>query len=345
VLYFSLNGNEQEFRIVIVVRQYNDKENMTANGRSMDDETSILFDDVNIPQKELYKKIWGGKHISPWFFTRMAVRSSLIHAAQAASLWIQHYQRAKKKCKSAAELAFISGQYYSKTLPGPLLSIIILSAASVEAFARHCFVSTLRTRAHHKRKKEVEEKFYEFDNTIPIQRIHLIISALNADMLPTQIETEINELFSFRNGVMHGDPIYHDQDLNKRITLKSDNKEKKTVERGPRQFKYYPDLTTNSRPLSLSHGLLSTITHDKLVEHIIASCVSPSILEFLNEIGMTSDDKGLIWGDQAFHLDYKQTCQIAKEMNSINKELNKVTTKEQLQFIKELRKYKNDAQH
>jgi len=303
----------------------------------MDDDTFDLFKDVNIPPKQLYKKIWGGKHTSNWFFIRTAVRSSLSHATHSVSLWIQHYYRAKKKCKSPAELAFISGSSYSKSLPGPLLSIIIFSAASVEAFARHCYVSTLRTKAHHIQRKEVEDKFYEFDKTIPIQRIQMIISELNADKLPAQIETEINELFSFRNGVMHGDPIYHTQDLNRRITLKSDNKEKKTVERGPRQFKFYPDLTTDSRPLSLSHCLLSTVTHDKLVEHIKSTSGSPDIIEFLSEIDMTNDDKGLIWGDETFTLDYGHACLIAKEMNYINKELNRVTTKEQLQFIKELK--------
>ena len=59
---------------------------------------------------------------------------------------------------------------------------------------------------------------------------------------------------------------------------------------------------------------------------------------------MTNEDKGLIWNDKTFPLNYNQACLIAKKMNSTNKELNKVTTKEQLQFIKELSKYKEDAQ-
>jgi hypothetical protein len=59
---------------------------------------------------------------------------------------------------------------------------------------------------------------------------------------------------------------------------------------------------------------------------------------------MTNNDKGLIWNDTTFSLDYNHACLIAKEMNAINKELNKVTTKEQLQFIKDFKKYTNDAQ-
>lgn len=304
----------------------------------MADGTFDFFEDVNISQKKLYLKIWSGKHISPWSFIRIAVRSSLMYAVHGTSMWIAHYHRAKKKCKSPAELDFITGFPYSIKLSGPFLSTVILSAASIEAFARHCFVSTLRTKAHHIKQKELDDKFFEFDNTFPVQRIQMIVSELKAAKLPTQIETEINNLFGFRNEVMHSDPIYHTQDFHKRIKLKSDKKEKKTIERGPSSFKYYPDLTTDSRPLSLSHSLLSTVTHDKLVKHIIGTSESADIMEFLNEIDMTNSDKGLLWGEPTFTLDYKQASLIAQEMNSINKELNKVTHKEQLQFINDLKK-------
>lgn len=304
----------------------------------MDDDTFRLFENVNIPQKKLYERIWGGKHTSPWFFIRTAVRSSLMHATQSASLWIQHYHRAKKKCKSPAELSFISGLAYADKLSGPLLSTIILSAASVEAFARHCFVSTLRTKANHTDNQEVNDKFFEFDNTSAGQRIPMIISEVKAAKLPVQIETEINNLIGFRNEIMHSDPLYLTKDSYDLIKLKSSKKEKRTVEGRPSRFKYYPDLTTASRPLTLSHSLLSTITHDKLVEHIISTSDSPNIVEFLNEIDMTNTDKGLIWGDPTFTLDYSQAKLIAKEMNLINKELNKVTNKEQLQFINDMKR-------
>jgi hypothetical protein len=132
---------------------------------------------------------------------------------------------------------------------------------------------------------------------------------------------------------MHSDPIYHTQDFSKLIKLKVDKKEKKTVERRPSSFKFYPDLTAHNRPLSLSHSLLSTVTHDKLVEHIVGTSESADIMEFLNEIDMTNIDKGLLWGDPTFNLDYSQASLIAQEMNAINKELNKVTIKEQLQFL------------
>jgi len=295
------------------------------------------FMDINISEKQLYQKIWGKKHISAWFFIRNAVRSSLLHSVQASSMWIQHCHRSKTKCKSLAESAFIAGASYSQMVSGPLLSTIILSASSIEAFARHCFVSALRTKYHHIRQKELDDKFYEFDNTYPVQRIKLIICEVKADELPTQIETEINNLFGFRNEVVHSDPIYHTQDFSKLIKLKVDKKEKKTVEKKPSSFKYYPDLTIQNRPLSLSHSLLSTATHDRLVEHIIGTSGSGNILEFLNEIDMTNIDKGLLWGDPSFTLNYDQASLIAQEMNSMNKELNKVTSKDQLLFLKKLR--------
>lgn len=296
------------------------------------------FDDINISERKLYHKIWGRKHISAWFFIRNAVRSSLMHAVHASSMWIQHCHRSKTKCKSLAERAFIAGESYSQMLSGPLLSTIILSASSIEAFARHCFVSALRTKYHHIRQKELDNKFFDFDNTYPVQRIKLIIAEVKAAELSEQIETEINNLFGFRNEVMHSDPLYHTQDFKKLIKLKVDKKEKKTVEKKPSSFKYYPDLTAQNRPLSLSHSLLATATHDKLVEHIISTSESADIMEFLNEIDMTNIDKGLLWGDPTFTLEYSQACLKAKEMNSINKELNKVTIKAQLQFISDLKR-------
>jgi hypothetical protein len=296
-----------------------------------------LFNDVNISEKQLYQKIWGKKHISSWFFIRNAIRSSLIHATQASSMWIQHCQRSKSKCKSRAESVFIARTSYSQMLAGPLLSTIILSASSIEAFVRHCFVSTLRTKSHHIGQKELDDKFLEFDNTYPVQRIRMIISEVKADKLPAQIETEINDLFGFRNEVMHSDPIYHTQDFAKLIKLKVDKKEKKTVEKGPSRFKYYPDLSAHNRPLSLCHSLLSTVTHDKLVDHIVGTSESAGIMEFLNEIDMTNVDKGLLWGDPTFTLNYGQASLIAREMNSINKELNKVTMKDQLLFLKNMK--------
>lgn len=258
-----------------------------------------------------------------------------MHAVQASSMWLQHCNRSKTKCKSLAERAFIAGASYSQMVSGPLLSTIILSASSIEAFARHCFVSTLRTKYQHIRQKELDDKFFEFDNTYPVQRIKLIISEVKADDLPAQIETEINNLFGFRNEVMHSDPIYHTQDFKKLIKLKVDKKEKKTIPKKPSSFKYYPDLTTQNRPLTLSHSLLSTTTHDKLVDHIIRMSDSANILEFLNEIDMTNIDKGLLWGDPTFTLNYSL---IAQEMNSMNKELNEVTMKEKLLFLSKMKK-------
>jgi hypothetical protein len=295
------------------------------------------FKDLNISEKQLYKKMWSKKHVSSWFFIRNAVRSSLMHAVHASSMWIQHCHRSKTKCKSFAERVFIAGHSYSQMLSGPLLSTIILSASSIEAFARHCFVSTLRTKSHHVRQKELDNKFLEFDNTYPVQRIKMIILEVKADELPAQIETEINNLFGFRNEVMHSDPIYHTQDFSKLIKLKVDKKEKKTAEKRPSSFKYYPDLTAHNRPLSLSHSLLSTVTHDKLVEHILGTSESTDIIEFLNEIDMTNIDKGLLWGDPTVNLDYNQASLIAQEMNSINEELNRVTIKEQLHFLNEMK--------
>jgi hypothetical protein len=206
------------------------------------------FMDINISEKQLYQKIWGKKHISSWFFIRNAVRSSLMHAVQASSMWIQDCHRSKTNCKSLAERAFIANASYSQMVSGPLLSTVILSASSIEAFARHCFVSALRTKYHHIRQKELDDKFFEFDNTYPVQRIRLIIAEVKAVDLPKQIATEIDNLFGFRNEVMHSDPLYHTEDFKKLIKLKVDKKESKTVERKPSSFKYYPDLTAQNRP-------------------------------------------------------------------------------------------------
>lgn len=301
------------------------------------DNSHFNFKDLNISEKQLYQKMWGKKHVSSWFFIRNAVRSSLMHAVQASSMWIQHCHRSKTKCKSLANRVFIAGCSYSQMLSGPLLSTIILTASSIEAFARHCFVSTLRSKFHHIRQQELDDKFLEFDNTDSVTRIQMIISEVKADKLPTQIETEVNNLFGFRNAVMHSDPIYHTPDFKKLIKLKVDKKEKKTVEKRPSSFKYYPDLTAQNRPLSLSHALLSTATHDKVVEHIIGTSDSANILEFLNEIDMTNIDKGLLWGDPTLNINYKHASLIAQKMNAINKELNKVTIKEKLLFLNKVK--------
>lgn len=167
----------------------------------------------------------------------------------------------------------------------------------------------------------------------------MIISEVKADKLPAQVETEINDLFGFRNTVMHSDPLYPTQDFSKLIKLKVNRKRKKTEEKEPRRFEYYPDLTAQNRPLSLSHSMLSTMTHDKLVEHIIGTSENADIIEFLNEIDMTNIDRGLLWGDPTFNLDYSQANLIAQEMNTFNNEMNKVTIKEQLHFLKEMKNH------
>ena len=89
--------------------------------------------------------------------------------------------------------------------------------------------------------------------------------------------------------------------------------------------------------MSLSHSLLSTVTHDKLVDHIISTAESSDIVEFLNEIDMTNIDKGLLWGDPTFNLNYNQASLVAKQMNAANKELEKVTMKDQLLFFKQMK--------
>lgn len=313
------------------------KKKLTEPEAIMENSHFDFLKELNVPEKQLYQKIWGKKHISSWFFIRNAIRSSLINAVQASSMWIEHCRCSKTKCKSLAEYVFIAGISYSQMVSGPLLSTIVLSASSIEAFARHCFVSMLRTKFNHIRRKELDDKFLKFDNTYPVQRIKMIVSEIKADKLPAQIEMEINELFGFRNEVMHSDPIYHTQDFYKLIKLKVDKEERRTVEKKPSRFKYYPDLTAQNRPLSLSHSLLSTVTHDKLVEHIIRTSGSANIVEFLDEIDMTNIDKGLLWGDPTFTLDYDKASLTAQKMNPINKELNKVTIKEKLQFLKDLK--------
>ena len=185
-------------------------------------------------------------------------------------------------------------------------------------------------------EKELDDKFFEFDNTYPVQRIRLIIAEIKGIDLPKQIATEIDNLFGFRNEVMHSDPLYRTDDFKKIIKLKVDKKANKTVEKDPSRFKYYPDLTVQNRPLSLSHSLLATATHDKLVDHIISTAESVDIMDFLNEIDMTNIDKGLLWGDPTFTLNYKKASLIAEEMNAMNKELNKVAMRDQLLFLKKL---------
>jgi hypothetical protein len=223
-------------------------------------------------------------------------------------------------------------------LSGPLLSTIILSAAPTEAFSRHCFVSSLRTKYRHVRQNEMDEAFLEFDTAPAAKRIEVIAAAVKAEELPDDVKTEINELFGFRNSVMHSDPIYHSEECRRLIKLKVNKKENQTQEKRPSKFKYYPDITAHSQPLSLSHSLLSTITHDKLVEHIVGTSESADLMEFLNEIDMTSHDKGLLWGDSTFTVNYAQACLRAQDMNSLLKELENVSVKEQLLFLKKMKR-------
>jgi hypothetical protein len=143
---------------------------------------------------------------------------------------------------------------------------------------------------------------------------------------------------------MHSDPIYHSEECRKLIKLKVNKKQNQTEEKGPSKFKYYPDITAHTRPLSLTHSILSTVTHDKLVEHIAGTAEDANILDFLGEIDMTNHDSGLIWGDSTFSVDYAQACLTAQEMNSLNTEVDKVSMKEQLLFLDKIRKRKQFSQ-
>jgi hypothetical protein len=288
----------------------------------MDKGNSYPFDNVKVDENALYRKIWSKKHISSWFFLRNAVRSSLIQAVQQSSAWVKHYHRSRKKCKSQAEHSFIVGISYSKMLSGPLLSTIILSAASVEAFSRHCFVSSLRAKYHHIGQKEIDEAFLEFDTSPAANRMKFVASIAKAKEVSADLTTEIVELFGFRNSVMHSDPIYHSEECKSLIKLKVNKKNNRTEEKRPSKFKYYPDLTSNNMPLSLSHSLLSTTAHDKLVEHIIGTAEAADILEFLDEVDMTHVDRGLLWGDPTFSISYGQACLMAKDMNTLIKGVN-----------------------
>lgn len=158
-------------------------------------------------------------------------------------------------------------------------------------------------------------------------QIKRIVSEVNARKISEPMENKIDDLAKFRNDVMHSDPIYHTQ-----------NAELEQIKHGkgrkPRRYKYYPDVTLSNRPLSLTHAILATITHDELVEHIKNTSEDANILKFLEEVEMTNNDKGLIWGFMP-GIEYEQAKLIAEKMNRMNKELNKVTLKEQIDFIRE----------
>lgn len=53
---------------------------------------------------------------------------------------------------------------------------------------------------------------------------------------------------------------------------------------------------------------------------------------------MTNNDKGLIWGFMP-DITYDQAKSVAEEMDKMNNELDKVTLKEQIAFIKKREKY------
>ncbi len=302
----------------------------------MDDKYINIFADSSLSERQTSDIIWSGKHISAWYFLRKAVRSSLKHSIFASIKYLEHCQTAKENHKSLAERSFLADVNYSMLLPGPLLSAIIFSASSIEAFTRHCFVSTLKIKSHKVGKHEFQKKLVEFDKTSVFDRITLVISAIKSKSLPSQLNSEVQNLFHFRNDVMHSDPIY----LNQHSALQTKtNKSKNTIyEREPRQYDgYYPDLTFGTRPLHLKHALLSTTTHDNLIKHVLGHADSVYMMEFFDEIEMTGMDGNRIWGHPVESMDYVQACNLAEDMNIMNRELDSVTFKEIQDFLKKLK--------
>lgn len=277
--------------------------------------------------KQVCQTIWAGNHISSWFFLRDAVRSSFLYSFHAALEWLKLCERGREEYNSLAARVHIANTNYSLKLSGPLLSTIILSATCIEAFTRHCYVSVLRSK--HISDKTLCDNVSKFDKMKPkpMAQIKRIVSEVNARKISEPMENKIDDLAKFRNDVMHSDPIYHTQ-----------NAELEQIKHGkgrkPRRYKYYPDVTLSNRPLSLTHAILATITHDELVEHIKNTSEDANILKFLEEVEMTNNDKGLIWGFMP-GIEYEQAKLIAEKMNRMNKELNKVTLKEQIDFIRE----------
>jgi hypothetical protein len=163
-----------------------------------------------------------------------------------------------------------------------------------------------------------------------------VLAILTQRELPDHVGDDIRDLFSFRNDVAHNDPIYHSSEFGKVLQIKPQRKDKKMVEKKPRQYKYYADLTSSNRPLLLIHGVVATITHDKLIEHITETAKDVDILHFLNEVDMTNNDSGLIWSGLMPGIDYDKTKILSQEMNSMNKELNRITIKEKTAFLKSM---------
>lgn len=279
-----------------------------------------------LTDKQLCQKIWAGKHISSWFFLRNAVRSSFLHSFHAASQWLKKCESGRVKYNSLAERVLIANVNYSIMLSGPVLSTIILSATCIEAFTRHCYVSVLRTK--HISDKTLCDNVYKFDKMKPkpLAQIEKIAYEIRAKEISGSIRNKIDDLSKFRNDIMHSDPIYHTQ-----------NAELEQIKHGkgrkPRRYKYYPDVTLSNRPLSLTHAILATITHDELIEHIKNTSEDANILKFLEEVEMTNSDGGLIWGFMP-GIKYEKAKSIAEEMNQMNKELNRVTLKEQIDLIR-----------
>jgi hypothetical protein len=277
--------------------------------------------------KQVCQTIWAGKHISSWFFLRDAARSSFLYSFHAASEWLKLCERGREKYNSLAAHVYIANTNYSLKLSGPLLSTIILSATCIEAFTRHCYVSVLRSKRL--AGKAFCDNVSKFDKMKPkpLAQVEKIVDEIRAKQISESIRNKIDDLSKFRNDIMHSDPIYHAQ--NAELEQIKYGKGKK-----PRRYKYYPDVTLSNRPLSLRHAILATITHDELVEHIQNTSEDVNILKFLEEVEMTNNDKGLIWGFMP-GIEYEQAKLISEKMNRMNKELNKVTLKEQIDFIRE----------
>jgi len=249
-----------------------------------------------------------------------------LHLFHAASQWLKKCESGRVKCNSLAERVLRANVNYSIMLSGPVLSTIILSATCIEAFTRHCYVSVLRTK--HISDKTLCDNVCRFDKMKPkpLAQIEKIAYEIRAKEISESIRNKIDDLSKFRNDIMHSDPIYHTQ-----------NAELEQIKHGkggrPRRYKYYQDVTLSNRPLSLTHAILATITHDELIEHIKNTSEDANILEFLEEVEMTNSDGGLIWEFMP-GIKYEKAKSIAEEMNQMNKELNRVTLKEQIDFIR-----------
>jgi len=290
---------------------------------------------MSLSDRQLYQGIWSGKHISASYFLRNAIRSSLVDSIRASSQWLDNCTKAKLKCNYLAERVFIADMNYSLMLPGAILSTIILSATAIEAFLCHCYVSVLRKKSPRFSQTVFLDRISAFNKKWPKDKIQDVISQVDAAKLPELVEAEIMDLFKFRNDMVHSDPIFHSSEFAKVIQIKQ-GKDKKMVEMEPRQYKYYADLTSSNRPLLLMHAIVATIAHDKLIEHITGTANDVDVLHFLNEVDMTNNDAGLIWSGLMHGVDYESAKKVSQEMNSMNKELSKVTIKEMTAFLKSM---------